>query len=668
MAFSFGSTSQSAFGSTPAKPTGFGTAFGQTPATTASTGFGFGSTFGASNTQQAPVFGSTFGTPASGATAPAFGTTFGTPASSAAPTFGSTFGTPASSAAPAFGTTFGASTQQQPTGLFGSTTKPSLFGTPSTSAPSLFSTPAGGTNLFGSTSTAQATGLFGSTTTSAAPSLFGTATSTPSLFGQTGTTTTPSLFGAGTGSSTFGGGLFGSTTTTAPSLFGTSFGIAATTATTGFGGFGTTNTGFGGFGTTTGGTGLFGSAFGVKPLTAPTGPTAPNAATRNQQVVASVYAINVFNDERDDILKKWNMLQACWGTGKGYYNSTQPAVEYSPQNPFYRFKAMGYNVIPEQDNSDGIVKLTFDKKISELRNQHDVLKNGIAGILGNKPNLTVEINQIKAVSDTQTEVKITVAEKGVTGSSRKIPASDLSAFLNQPTQKQQLANVGVSSITPFVTPSKAELEEYLKQPPPGIDLQMWQAAIQDNPNPKKYIPVPINGFSDLRSRMLHQEYQTGLHQAFLEKVNKEITELKTKHSSSIAQISELKQKYLELQHRILRVLVKQESTRKVGIAIQPEEELLRGRLEMMHAQLNVPKQFKGQINELLSHVKMMEGTQKQNNQNYRIDADAQEEIKQFLKMQQNGIAQLINIINNDLQSIKIINEGMKQIVPSNQVG
>lgn len=97
------------------------------------------------------------------------------------------------------------------------------------------------------------------------------------------------------------------------------------------------------------------------------GPAAPNAATRNQQVVASVYAINVFNDERDDILKKWNMLQACWGTGKGYYNSTQPPIEYTPQNPFYRFKAMGYNVIPEQDNSDGIVKLIFDKKILDLR-------------------------------------------------------------------------------------------------------------------------------------------------------------------------------------------------------------------------------------------------------------------------------------------------------------
>nr|CAI5859905.1 unnamed protein product [Callosobruchus analis] len=358
------------------------------------------------------------------------------------------------------------------------------------------------------------------------------------------------------------------------------------------------------------------------------------------------------------------MLQACWGSGKGYYAAGQPSVEYVPQNPFYRFKAMGYNVIPEHDNSDGIVRIIFGKKIEELKNQQEMLKSGIAGILGNKPNLTIEIAQLRALSESQTELKITVTEKGVTGTSRKIPAIDLAAFLNQPQQKQQLTNVGVTSITPYVTPSKAELEEYLKHPAPGIDAQMWQAAVQDNPNPKKYIPVPINGFSDLRARMLHQEHQTGLHQAFLDKVNKDIAELKTKHSSSIAQIAELKQKFLEMQHRILRVLVKQESTRKVGIAIQPEEELLRGRFEMMHAQLNNPKQFKGQLNELLSNVKMIEGGQKQNNMQYRLDTEAQEEIKQLLRMEHNGIAQLVNIIKSDLQALSIIQEGMKQILPT----
>nr|CAH7743766.1 unnamed protein product [Callosobruchus chinensis] len=647
--------------------TGFGTTFGGTATTTASTGFGFGTSFG-SGTQQQAGFGTSFGTPATGATAPTFGTSFGQPAASTAPTFGTSFGAPASAAAaPTFGSAFGGtpavSQQQQQTSLFGAqtlTSKPSLFGSAST--PSLFSTPAGGTGtgLFGSTATTQpaAGGLFGNTTTTT-PSVFGcapTGTATP-LFGQP--TTTSSLFGSNTGTSGgFGTGLFGTSNT-----FGSSFGTT-TTQSTGFGNFGTTGTStFGGFGT--GGGGLFaGTGFGTaaKPPTGQVGATPPQSLAT--QTIASVYSVNLFNDERDDVIKKWNMLQACWGSGKGYYAAGQPSVEYVPQNPFYRFKAMGYNVIPEHDNSDGIVRIIFGKKIEELKNQQEMLKSGIAGILGNKPNLTIEIAQLRALSESQTELKITVTEKGVTGTSRKIPATDLAAFLNQSQQKQQLTNVGVTSITPYVTPSKTELEEYLKHPAPGIDAQMWQAAVQDNPNPKKYIPVPINGFSDLRARMLHQEHQTGLHQAFLDKVNKDIAELKTKHSSSIAQIAELKQKFLEMQHRILRVLVKQESTRKVGVAIQPEEELLRGKFEMMHAQLNSPKQFKGQLNELLSNVKMIEGGQKQNNMQYRLDTEAQEEIRQLLKMEHNGIAQLVNIIKSDLQALNIIQEGMKQMVQS----
>ncbi|CAG9859370.1 unnamed protein product [Phyllotreta striolata] len=654
MTFAFGSTSQPAFGSQN-KIAGFGTAFGTTPATTASTGFGgFGGGFGSTTSAPQPTgFGASFGAPASAPPA------FGAAVSSAPPAFGST-------ATPTFGGGFGAAQPAQ-TGLFGAATTttsaaaPSLFGGATTSTPSLFTGGTSGGGLFGASGTTQTTGLFG-TTTSSAPSLFGT-TQTPSLFSQPATSSAPSLFGGGgTGSTGFGTGLFGTTATTStPSLFGSGFGT--TTGGTG-GGFGSGGfgTGFGGFGTQAS---TAGSLFG-KPAVPQAGTASQQQTSKSQQAIGSVYAVNVFNDERDDILKKWNMLQACWGTGKGYYNGAQPPIEYDARNPFYRFKAMGYNVVPEHDNSDGIVKLVFNKKMEEMKNQQEVLKNGIAGILGNKPNLTIDIAQIKSLSDNQTEVKVTVSEKGVTGNSRKIPASDLASFLNQPTQKQQLMTVGVISIAPFVTPSKAELEEYLKHPPPGIDAQMWQAAVQDNPNPKKYIPVPVNGFSDLRCRMLHQEHQTGLHQAFLDKVNSDITELKTRHSSSVGQIAELKSKFLELQHRILRILVKQECTRKIGIAIQPEEELLRGRFELMHQQLNNPKQFKGQVNELLSNIKMMAGCYKQASPSYRLDGEAEEEIKNLLKIEQTGISELIKIIQTDLKALNIIYDGLKQSFPTMQ--
>lgn len=121
---------------------------------------------------------------------------------------------------------------------------------------------------------------------------------------------------------------------------------------------------------------------------------------------------------------------------------------------------------------------------------------------------------------------------------------------------------------------------------------MWKAAIMDNPNPNKYMPVPIYGFSDLKARKMKQEYETGLHKAFEEKISNELVELKKKHAASIARINELKHRFLRLQHRTLKVLVRQESIRKSGIAIQPEEEYLKGKLETTYNALNIPSHFK----------------------------------------------------------------------------
>lgn len=678
-AFGATATQQPAFGSTATQQPAFGTPFGQ-PATGA-TAPAFGNTFG-QTASAAPTFGaSAFG---AASTTPGFGSTFGAPATSA-PAFGSTFGTPAATSAPAFGSAFGSNTSTAPafgstfgapgtttTSLFGAPpAKPSLFGTPATSAPSLFGAPTSTPSLFGSTTTTQAPSLFGNpAATSTTPSLFGTATSaTPSLFNTSfgaNTTTTPSLFGS-TGTTCFnlgtttagntGFGLFGgATTTSAPSLF-SGFGKTTTTA-SGFTGFGT---GFTGFGTTTTAPswGVGSTLTGMRPPFA-AGPTPqPNQV---QQTLASFYAINVFGDERDTVLKKWNMLQACCGTGKGFYNASQPPIDYNFTNPLYRFKAVGYVIVPGEDNSHGFVKLIFNKKDTELVNQKEVLTNGILGILGNKPNLTVVIDHIKAVADNQSEVMIYVTEKGVTGSSRKIPALDLCAFLNQTIQKQQLTNVGVTYIGAYVTPTKDQLQEYLKNPPAGVELQMWQAAQADNPNPLKFMPTPLNGYCDLKKRMLCQQYETNLHQGYLNQVGKDIVELKKKHANSVAKINELKQKQAELHHRLLKVIIKQEVTRKVGMALQPEEELLKGRLEMIITQLGLPTQFRGQLHEIRCNMNVSGGAPEvSQNQVYKMDQKIQEEFKQFLKMEQNGIAQLVNIIKDDLHSLKIISEGLDKL-------
>lgn len=46
----------------------------------------------------------------------------------------------------------------------------------------------------------------------------------------------------------------------------------------------------------------------------------------------------IHGDERDGIIAKLNQLQAYWGAGTGYYNQQGGAVNFSPENPYCRFK------------------------------------------------------------------------------------------------------------------------------------------------------------------------------------------------------------------------------------------------------------------------------------------------------------------------------------------
>jgi nuclear pore complex protein Nup54 len=87
----------------------------------------------------------------------------------------------------------------------------------------------------------------------------------------------------------------------------------------------------------------------------------------------------------------------------------------------------------------------------------------------------------------------------------------------------------------------------------GIDPRLWKQAQLDNPNPEKYIPVPMIGFGEVRWRMKCQEQETKLHQAFLDRVAEDIAELQRRHTATVAKIAEYRRKFLELEHRVLQV-------------------------------------------------------------------------------------------------------------------
>ena len=284
-----------------------------------------------------------------------------------------------------------------------------------------------------------------------------------------------------------------------------------------------------------------------------------------------------------------------------------------------RFKAIGYSAMPKHDNKEGLVCLLFKKKTEEVEAGKAGIISGISQMLGNKPNLKVEVLSVKSLGGNSgtTELVLTVTEQQQGGITRKVPASDLHAFLNG--QAAQLKGAGVEMVVPKLSFTKADIATYLDSPPAGIDARLWKQAQADNPDPSKLLPVPMVGFKALQERTAAQEAQAKAHGGRLDTISTDLAELQKKAANTLAALTEAKRRQLELSHRVLKVLVRQESTRKVGFTITQQEEVIRGQLEnlqvqikhgksetpyeLFQAELATPTQFKGRLNELLSQVK-----------------------------------------------------------------
>uniref|UniRef100_A0A8C9SDU0 54 kDa nucleoporin n=1 Tax=Scleropages formosus TaxID=113540 RepID=A0A8C9SDU0_SCLFO len=463
----------------------------------------------------------------------------------------------------------------------------------------------------------------------------------------------------------FGGGT---TTTAASSGFGslaTGFGTTTTSApSTGFG-FGSTATGaFGGFGAATtsaapGSTFSFAAPSNTGGLFGPQA-QAPSQSNQLIHTASALSAPTLLGDERDAILAKWNQLQAFWGTGKGYFNNNIAPVDFTQENPFCRFKAVGYSCIPGSKDEDGLVVLALNKKEADVRSQQQQLVESLHKVLGGQQTLTVNVEGVKALPDDQTEVIIYVVERSPNGMSKRIPATTLFAYMEQVNIKSQLQQLGVIMTVTRTELSPAQLKQLLQNPPAGVDPIIWEQAKVDNPDPEKLIPVPMVGFKELLRRLKIQEQMTKQHQTRLDIISNDISELQKNQATTVAKIAQYKRKLMDLSHRVLQVLIKQEIQRKSGYAIQVDEEHLRVQLDTIQSELNAPTQFKGRLNELMSQIRMQNhfGAVR-SEERYSIDADLLREIKQHLKQQQEGLSHLISVIKEDMEDIKLVEHGLQ---------
>lgn len=61
------------------------------------------------------------------------------------------------------------------------------------------------------------------------------------------------------------------------------------------------------------------------------------------------------------------LIYFCIIVFKGYYGLNSPHVEYTPQNPLCRFKAITYSVKPTSSTRDALVAIIYNKKMDEIR-------------------------------------------------------------------------------------------------------------------------------------------------------------------------------------------------------------------------------------------------------------------------------------------------------------
>uniref|UniRef100_A0A914NM65 Nucleoporin Nup54 alpha-helical domain-containing protein n=1 Tax=Meloidogyne incognita TaxID=6306 RepID=A0A914NM65_MELIC len=391
-------------------------------------------------------------------------------------------------------------------------------------------------------------------------------------------------------------------------------------------------------------------------------------------LTASVSGPELFGDDCDRVVAQLNQLLASLGVGQGYYSAGQQPFVYTPNNIFYRLKAVGYNRLSKHKNAHGLVSLILASSPSNFKTDQGQMKivHDLGAILRSskqpapmlgliqqqqqpvKPSLRVEIKSINAHDEQNTEVVILAKESG-----RIIPALDLYNELMQKANELQ-QQLLCKKIAPRVEIDPANLENYLRRPPAGYE-EIWLQAIRENPDPVNLIPYPIQGFRELSQR---KKMQTSLVQSLHAEVDDNFNRLNGFHRNII----EAKNKYIQiiqkqksLSNRLLQVLVMQANNQRHGQIVDEKEEQLQSRLERMNFLLNGPEKLKEQVTTIFETIRRdgskLEQSAKENVQTgLNISQKEMAEVRRCLFTRQQLVENLVSIVKQSVDVLRVVEE------------
>ena len=103
------------------------------------------------------------------------------------------------------------------------------------------------------------------------------------------------------------------------------------------------------------------------------------------QLINAIMRVSMFGDDRDNLLARWNLLQASWGVGKAFYANGQQPVNLNSENPLCRFKAIGYSAIskPGAGGDKELLCIIIKKKPNEVEALKQQLITGEFGFFAN---------------------------------------------------------------------------------------------------------------------------------------------------------------------------------------------------------------------------------------------------------------------------------------------
>ncbi|XP_065325037.1 nuclear pore complex protein Nup54-like isoform X2 [Gordionus sp. m RMFG-2023] len=304
----------------------------------------------------------------------------------------------------------------------------------------------------------------------------------------------------------------------------------------------------------------------------------------------------IFNDTRDQILQQWNQLQAIIGNGKGYYSNQTSPFNYTFDGLCTKFKAVFYNTLVTEKNEDGLMLVICDKPYEQIVKFKSEFSDSFNKIIGNKPNVTVDLINIREIGNKKCCVTLIVNENLSQGGVRKATCQELVSYFNlsqtnsnlgsQNGVKSQLAALDIDNIIPKIGPTPQQIQVHLDNPPSNIDPKIWAKAIQENPDPAHLIPIPVLGFNGLYTRLSAIVQENDFQKLQLNNLNLSLSQQHGRLLNIANKIKSMTRKYKELKHRFLQVKCVQDSKRLYNIPIQIFEVQLRAKLESLYNELN----------------------------------------------------------------------------------